>query len=64
MTKTLYDPLVEEQGIAKGIEKGIEQGLERAARKMILKEKSNEEIMEVTDLPIEVIEKLRREIKG
>lgn len=64
VTKTLYDPLVEEQGIAKGIEQGIEQGLERAARKMILKEKSDEEIMEVTDLPREVIEKLRREING
>lgn len=51
VTKTLYDPLVEE--------KGIEKGIERVARKMIMKGKSNEEIMEVTDLTMEEVEKLR-----
>lgn len=51
VTKTLYDPIVEE--------KGIEKGIKKVAIKMIMKGKSNQEIMEVTDLSIEEIEKLR-----
>lgn len=33
MTKTLYDPEVEERGIQKGIEKGIEKGMQKGIEK-------------------------------
>lgn len=36
MTKTLYDPEVEERGIQKGIEKGIQKGIEKGKREDIL----------------------------
>lgn len=32
MTKTLYDPKVEERGIEKGLEKGLEKGIELAKK--------------------------------
>lgn len=52
MIKTLYDPIVEEKGI------------EKIALKMIMKGKNNEEIMEVTDLEFEQVERLRSKVKG
>ena len=55
-----------EQGIAKGIEqgieKGIEQGIAKVAQKMIAKGKSNEDIMDATDLTLEEVEALRLKI--
>lgn len=45
----------------KGIEKGIEQGIKKIVRKMIAKGHSNEEIMDVTELTFEEIEKIRNE---
>lgn len=67
MTKTLYDPLVEqkgiEQGIEQGLERGIEQGIRKVVMKMIAKGKSNQEIMEVTDLTEQEIEELRTKAK-
>ncbi len=41
MTKTLYDPAVEQRGIEKGMKKGIEQGIEQGdinAREEMVKE--------------------------
>lgn len=54
MTKTLYDPIVEK--------KGVEKGIEKVALKMIIKGKTNEEIIEVTDLEFEEVERLRRQM--
>ena len=48
-----------EEGIKQGIEQGIEEGIKKVAMKMIAKGKSNEEIMDATDLTLEDIEKLR-----
>lgn len=50
-----------EQGIEQGIQKGIEEGVKNVARRMIAKGNSNEDIMDVTELPEEVIEALRSE---
>ena len=44
-----------------GIEKGIEEGVKKVAKKMIAKGKSNEEIMDDTDLTLEEVEALRAE---
>lgn len=49
------------QGIEQGIEQGIAQGIEQIALKMIRKGAGDEEIQEMTDLPVTQIEKLRRE---
>ena len=74
MTKSLYDPEVEKQGIQKGIQKGIEQGIKQGikqgekkksieiAKKGILKGLDNETIMDLTELSIEEIELIRKEI--
>ena len=78
MTKSLYDPEVEKQGIQKGIQKGIEQGIEQGikqgikqgekkksieiAKKGILKGLDNETIMDLTELSIEEIELIRKEM--
>ena len=74
MTKSLYDPEVEKQGIQKGIHKGIEQGIKQGikqgekkksieiAKKGILKGLDNETIMDLTELSIEEIELIRKEM--
>lgn len=66
MTKSLYDPEVEKQGIQKGIEQGIKQGEKKRsieiAKKGILKGLDNETIMDLTELSIEEIELIRKEI--
>ena len=41
--------------------KGIEKGIKQIAKKMIDKGKSNEEIMEFTDLSVAEIDRIRRE---
>ena len=51
-----------EQGIEQGIEQGREQGIAQVAKKMIVKGKSNEDIMDATDLTLDVVEALRAEI--
>ncbi len=66
MTKSLYDPEVEKQGIQKGIEQGIKQGEKKKsieiAKKGILKGLDNETIMDLTELSIEEIELIRKEM--
>lgn len=66
MTKSLYDLEVEKQGIQKGIEQGIKQGEKNKsieiAKKGILKGLDNETIMDLTELSIEEIELIRKEI--
>ncbi|MEK5037723.1 Rpn family recombination-promoting nuclease/putative transposase [Sporosarcina sp. FSL K6-3457] len=47
------------EGIEKGIEQGIEEGMKKVAKKMMKKGKSNEEIMELTDLTLDEVEALR-----
>ncbi|MBU3216747.1 hypothetical protein KPL54_16665 [Clostridium estertheticum] len=55
MTKTLYDPAVEQ----KGIEKGREEGMEKERKQLILKQYSKglsiEYIAEINDLDIEYV---------
>lgn len=46
-----------------GIEEGIEQGVKKVAQNMIAKGKSNEEIMDVTDLSLEEMKALRANMK-
>ena len=43
----------------KSLEEGIEQGIEKVARRMIAKGKSNEEIMDATELSLEEVDALR-----
>ena len=74
MTKSLYDPEVEKKGIQKGIQKGIEEGIKQGikqgekkksieiAKKGILKGLDNETIMDLTELSIEEIELIRKEM--
>ena len=70
MTKSLYDQEVEKQGIQKGIEQGIKQGIKQGekkksieiAKKGILKGLDNETIMDLTELSIEEIELIRKEM--
>ena len=51
------------QGIEEGIQKGIQEGLvqqnKQIAQKMIAKGKSDEEIQDLTELPLEEIQRLR-----
>ena len=49
-----------EEGIEKGMEKGMEKGVK--ATKMILAGKSDEEIMEFTELTKEQLEKLKKHL--
>ena len=53
-----------EEGIKEGEQKGIQEGINTAnieiAKKMLLKEKSVEEIMEFTNLSFDAIENLRK----
>ena len=60
MTKTLYDPAVEQRGIEKGIQKGIE----KVVINMLKKGKSIEDIIEVTELPFEKILELKGKYKN
>jgi len=57
-----------EMGIGIGVEKGIGIGVEQKAKetaiKLIKKGMSNEEIAEITDLPVLEIEKIRNELKN
>ena len=54
---------VREEGIEEGIEQGIEQRIKKVAQNMIAKGKSNEEIMDVTDLSLEEMKALRANMK-
>ena len=52
-----------EKGIEKGKEIGLEQGKDAIAKKMILKgDIPLETIMEYTDLPLDTLEKIQKEI--
>lgn len=62
MTKSLYDPEVEKQGIQKGIKQGEKKKSMEIAKKGILKDLDNETIMDLTELSIEEIELIRKEI--
>lgn len=42
--------------------KGIEKGIKIIVKKMIAKGKNNEEIMEMTDLTLEEIESIKKEL--
>ena len=68
MTKTLYDPAVEQRGIEigmeKGIEKGIEKGVEKTAINMLKKGKPIEDIIDATELPYERILELKSKYKS
>jgi len=59
MTKSLYDPIVEE----KGMEKGIEQEKIEIAKEMLSDGESIEKIIKYTKLVPEKIEELKKEIK-
>ena len=63
MTKTLYDPVVEEKGIEKGIEKGEMKKAIETAKAAIGKGLSKEIIADITGLNIKKIEELEKEIK-
>ncbi len=52
-----------EQGIEKGIEKGIEQGKMEDARKMLLKGMDVNFIRDITELPLEKIEELKKSLE-
>ena len=60
MTKTLYDPAVEQRGIEIGIEKGIE----KTAINMLKKGKPIEDIIDATELPYERILELKSKYKS
>ena len=66
MTKTLYDPVIEQKGIEKGIEKGIKTGIEKGkievAKNLIKMGLTIDQIIDGTGLKKEEIEKLRKEI--
>ena len=49
------------RGLEEGMEKGLEEGVKKVVKKMIAKGKSNEEIMDDTDLTLEEVEALRAE---
>ena len=63
MTKTLYDPAVEQKGIEKGMEKGMEKGIEKGIdkerkeriRKQYSKGLSIEYIAEINDFEVEYV---------
>jgi predicted transposase/invertase (TIGR01784 family) len=66
MTKTLYDPVVEERGIERGIEKGIEKGENKRALKdavnFLKLGVSVEIVAQGTGLTIDIIRELKKEI--
>lgn len=47
----------------RSLEEGIEQGIKKVAQKMISKGKSNEEIMDATDLTLKEVEALSAKMK-
>ncbi|MBZ9606314.1 hypothetical protein G9F73_000460 [Clostridium estertheticum] len=55
MTKTLYDPAVEQRGMEKGIEKGIEEERKQLVLKQYSKGLSIEYIAEINDLDVEYV---------
>jgi len=55
MTKTLYDPAVEQKGIEKGMEKGIEKGIEKVLIMQYKKGLSIEYIAEISGLDVEYV---------
>ena len=66
MTKSLYDPEVEKQGIQKGIQKGIKQGIKQEkiemARKLLQNNFSVQMIVELTELTEEEINEIKLEL--
>lgn len=68
MTKTLYDPVIEQKGIEKGIEKGIKKGIKKGIEKGKIEVAKNlikmgltiDQIIDGTGLKKEEIEKLRK----
>jgi len=67
MTKTLYDPAVEQRGIEKGIEKGIEQGdinaREEMVKEMLLDGESIMKIKKYSKLSEEEIINIKNKIQ-
>jgi len=63
-----FEQVFIDEGFELGMEKGLEKGMERKAKitatKLINKGMSNEEIGEITDLPMTEIEKIRMELKN
>ncbi len=51
------------KGVEKGIEKGIVEGKRKVAKKLLLKEMSAEQVSDMTDLKMEEVLKLQKEIK-
>ncbi|EQB87900.1 putative transposase/invertase (TIGR01784 family) [Clostridium punense] len=70
MFKSFYDPEVEKMGIVKGfekeIEKGMQQGQDKAkveiARRLLRKGMSYEFVAEITELSLEGVKELAKEI--
>jgi hypothetical protein len=52
------------EGIVEGIVEGIERGKQEVAKNLLLKNMSKEEVAEVTELSIEEIEKIAKNIKN
>ncbi|OON98519.1 MAG: hypothetical protein ATN35_00875 [Epulopiscium sp. Nele67-Bin004] len=63
MTKTFYDPAVEERGIQKGIIQGIAQATLDIAKRALLTGANNEFIASITGLSNDEIEELKKELK-
>jgi len=63
MTKTLYDPAVEQRGIEKGIEKGDIRAREEMVKEMLLDGESIVKIKKYSKLSEEEIVKIKNEIK-
>lgn len=71
MTKTLYDPIVEEkalikgkqQGLQEGIKEGIKEGKYMVAKKLLMKGQDLETVVDITDLSRAEVEKLIKEIE-
>ncbi|MCB2339163.1 RpnC/YadD family protein [Clostridium estertheticum] len=71
MTKTLYDPAVEQRGIKKGIEQGIEKGIEKGdirareemVKEMLLDGESIVKIKKYSKLSEEEITEIKNKIK-
>ena len=62
MTKTLYDPAVEQRGIEKGREEGVEKERKEIATQMILDEEPIEKIKKYSKLSEEEIIELRNKL--
>ncbi len=62
MTKTLYDPAVEEKGRREGRLEGKLEGKLEAARNALKKGLSIEDIADITGLDLEAVEKLKKEL--